>query len=175
MDHTGPGPVIRAGVFVAACLFIFAAPLAGYFGLTRFLSEVATLTWPSAPGRITKNVIEQTDLSEHPRFRPGVYYEYEVDGARYSSQGVFVDDRTFATVEEAAEAARPFPFESSAPVYYRPSDPQRTVLTPGTTVMAWVWLLSPFPLAGVGALLMWGWLVVRRDLKKKKIPSEFDI
>jgi hypothetical protein len=175
MDHQGPGPMLRAGVLAAAGAFILAAPVAGYIGLSRILTEAATLTWPSTPGKITKVVTEQTDLSENPRFRPGVYYDYEVDGTKYSSHGIFVDDRTYGKPEEAAAAALPFPFDSSQPVYYQPSDPQRTVLVPGTTTMGWLWLASPLPLAGVGALLLWGWLVVRRDLRKKKIPSEFDI
>lgn len=175
MNHEGPGPVLRAGVFVAACMFILAAPIFGYIGISRFIGELATLTWPSVPGKITKVITEQTDLTEKPRFRPGVYYDYEVNGTKYSSQGIFVDDRTFSTPEAAAAATRPFPFDTSHPVYYRPANPQRTVLVPGTTVMGWVWLFSPFPVAGIGALLMWGWLVVRRDLRKKKIPKEFDI
>jgi hypothetical protein len=177
MDHEGPGPLLRAGVLLSACLFILAAPVTGYIGLTRFLDEVGTLSWPSVPGKITKVITEQTnpELDDDSRFRPGVYYDYEVNGTKYSGKGIFVDDRTFRKPEQAFEASAPFPFDSSHPVYYQPSNPQRTVLVPGTTTMGWVWLLSPFPLAGIGALLTWGWLVVRRDLKKKKVPSEFDI
>jgi len=139
------------------------------------LHEAAPSNWPSATGTVTKSVVEQTDLSEKPRFRPGIYYTFSVGDKQIESHGAYVDDRTFATTEEAAEFIQKFPQRSNTTVYYNPAKPEQSVLVLGTTMGAWLWLASPFPLAGLGAVSYGGWLVLRRDLKKKKIPSEFDI
>ena len=175
MEPEGPGPILRAGILVAACVLILSAPLAGLFGLKELLKEAGPLSWPETTGKVTRSLIQASRDPEQPKFRLEVAYDYEVDGKQYSSEGVYLEDRTFNSVKDAIQAKEPYSVSSTPTIYYDPDDPENTILERGTRTKSWIWLFSPLVLGGVGGLFLWGWLVLRKELRKKKIPSEFDI
>ena len=116
-------------------------------GILEVRSARESASWPSVQGRVvsakvTRQVSSGTKSSGADRtgsrsgsrssvsFHAKVVYEYTVGGMGYSNDKIAFQaggDR-----EEAERLVAKYPAKGPVTVYYRPGDPQKSVLEPGT-------------------------------------------
>ncbi len=96
--------------------------------------QLEALTFPSTPGEITGN---EWAAQEHEQ---KLEYAYSVGGAAFRGSGLRRDGIWLGPADE--ERARNYPVGKRVEVYYKPSDPQVSLLEPGLTLQH-VLLLTP--------------------------------
>jgi hypothetical protein len=164
---------VRVGGCVAALLQSLAAGAVVLVSLAAVLAAVAmvlyldgqlvwswyaqleTLSFPSTPGVITSNTGEWCDQ--------GLEYDYAVGGVAFHGSGLRRDHIRFMPEDE--ERLKDYPVGRRVPVYFKPGNPQVSLLEPGLT---WQHVLEGTPVAAcvnamvLGPLIYGLWQAVRR-------------
>jgi hypothetical protein len=120
-----------------------------------WFAQLEALTFPSTPGVITRNEGAEP-------FEQKIEYAYSVGGAAFRGRGLRRDETWMPWRAEDDERAKNYPVGQRVAVYYKPSDPQDSLLEPGLTwdfaedlagaFFTGVMVLGP-PLIGIGGLL----------------------
>lgn len=110
--------------FVYFCLFVFVVfPLMLFFIFRTDLDAICSIAWPSVDGKVVISKIEHA-----PSTFPIVFYTYTVSGINYTSGIIsFVS----LTSELRKWNIEDYAVGKIVKVFYRPSDPKRSVLEPG--------------------------------------------
>lgn len=128
-----------AGSLVAMlCVGLFALAL-GALGVVLIVlylrqprKSKASGFWTSTTGKITGNKIrvDETQDDGSVRYLPEVYFEYEVDGARYEGKRVaFGSEPSFPSRKKVEAFLEAYPEEKSIDVFYNPEVPGEAVLS----------------------------------------------
>ncbi|MBI1650442.1 DUF3592 domain-containing protein [Hyphomicrobium sulfonivorans] len=98
---------------------------------TRALGK-ASLTWPSAQGRVTSAVVDSYRTKGGRQYIANIAYSYDVDGKAFAGNRVRFGNYAGAKEKADADVAR---FASGTPVdvFYNPLKPEAATLEPGTS------------------------------------------
>jgi hypothetical protein len=153
-DHLH-SPIVRFGVGVWAVMFLFAAPVSGFFLTRIFLDARDSATWPTVPGRLTRAQVGETAVR---RYYVDVAYTYRVGSREYVGTKVRASDGEYDRRAGAVRALRGLAAGQPVTVFYSPADPQRAVLRAGTGVQEYALLFVPVVMLGIGVsgfVLLW--------------------
>ena len=94
-----------------------------------------SLNWIPVEGTIISSNLELEVDADSAAWIARIKYEYEVNGERFISSGVTVDDVNAGAVSLCERRARKhvnrYPVGASVTVYHDPNDPSQSVLEPG--------------------------------------------
>ncbi len=140
--------VRKARKFFAGCFGIFMVVfLIIWYAILAFIFEEAgngrdAVNWPTTSGQVVETKVtshtsssssgsgRSRTTSTTTSYTPLVLYRYRVDDLELENDTV----QTMTTYETRAEAklvTDKYPVESTVSVYYKPSDPGKSVLVPG--------------------------------------------
>jgi hypothetical protein len=113
------------------------------------LNAIDAKSWPSVEGEIVTAEVIHT---KGKNYKPNFFYTYAVNGVTYinsrmtyGSQGGKID-----VVNKVMEA---YPLFSKVRVYYKPNDPDISVVEPGYT-HSWIKLLVPITFFFIGLYIL---------------------
>jgi len=121
-------------------------------------SRLALLSarWPTVAGTvISAQVVEDTSGRGTASF-PRVRYSYVVNGTTYIGRRIYFRDAS-ELPEQAQTTVRSFPLNSHVAVYYRPENPDDSLLKPGLYWYSFAWLglaLMAVAIGGTGLFLL---------------------
>jgi hypothetical protein len=142
-----PSP-LATGVF-----FLVPGPAISLFAFWYFWMVVASYTWPTTEAEVTRS--EVVEGAESSRFKPGVAYQYEVDGITYTASGVDWGALDMARAD-AQRIVEQYPVGTAVTIHYHPTAPYRAVIEPrgGWRVYCPLSLLGVvFTIAGIMIIL----------------------
>ena len=160
----------RKNTYILALAMLIAGVFLGYVGWKDLQHARASSSWPEAPGTVTSSGVSQQetrDTKTHRTritYKPGVYYNYKVNGRAFSSDRISFGDYSSSNRSRAQKIVSKYPRGKSVTVHYNPEEPGMAVLE---TRLSW----SVFvPLAGGILFLAVGVLVLRSAGRQP--PSE---
>jgi hypothetical protein len=126
----------------------------GYAGL-QIRGGLQVRAWPTAPGRVGSNAVDETGVGDLPRFRPRLTYSYQVRDQWYIGNRIqYGSPREFAFPSWARGwVAKNCPEGSAVTVAYNPNRPDQAVLRPGVPLWTYVLGATGLVLAALGAVL----------------------
>lgn len=125
---------LTARTLVAAIPLIFGLGLATWSVITLYRAD-ASENWPIVNGTIVSATVggqeaERSD-TEYFTLRPNIYYEFEVDGIRYTSNRISFGLSAYGDEDRAQRMVALYPPGKSVPIRYNPKNPAVAVLEPG--------------------------------------------
>ena len=141
LDGTGPFRKWISGCFGVFLLLFFVA----WYAILGFIFEEASngrdaVNWPTTSGqvvetKVTSHTSTSSSGSSRTRssttsYRPWVLYRYSVDGLELENHTVQTMT-SYDTRSEATLVTDEYPVGSTVSVYYKPTDPDTSVLVPG--------------------------------------------
>lgn len=148
------GPVARllAGVVLSGLGFFLGYSL----GKPLRDQSLASVSWPTTEGRITRSELVRTVSDGKAMFTSDVGYTYDLDGRSLEGERVwFGDGYRSSNVSEFRRVVAEYPVGRQVRVHYDPLAPENSVLEPGAT-----WSGSLLYFAGLGTLALGGILVL---------------
>jgi hypothetical protein len=128
-------------------MFILSAPVSGYF-LTRIFFEArASASWPSVMGTLTKAEVAEVGIG---RWRADVAYSYRVGRNEFTGSRIRASDGEYEIRDGAVQAMDGMNVGQRMSVFYKPSDPQQSVLRPGVGFQEYALLFVPVLMLGAG-------------------------
>lgn len=128
--------------YLCGGFFVFAFFLGGaaaiFFGYRNRQKATESLNWPQVPGTITQAEIKKDYDTDAEGFTttsyvPEIQYQYQVGGKEFTNQRIsFGGTRTYSSIKKAEEALSQYPVKSPVSVYYKPDNPEESVLVQGT-------------------------------------------
>lgn len=147
-------PVIRT---LASLKFLFFGLVIGGFitmlGWRDISRAKASANWPNVQGEITESKVDIRIMdvpSNQHHSRPNrsneslpahfatIRYEYTVDGTVFKGGRVAFGDHGSSNPAHADEIVNKYPIGKSVTVYYRPDNPQESLLEPGLKRQSWL-------------------------------------
>jgi len=92
---------------------------------------IVSSNWPTTEGEIVSSYVEVGDHGDSWSAWPRVSYTYLVDGKKYTSNNIEVEDFGRATDSYAQKVIQRYPEGARVKVFYEPDDPAVAVLEPG--------------------------------------------
>ena len=141
LDGTGPFRKWISGCFGVFLLLFFVA----WYAILGFIFEEASngrdaVNWPTTSGqvvetKVTSHTSTSSSGSSRTRssttsYRPWVLYRYSVDGLELENHTVQTMT-SYDTRSQATLVTDEYPVGSTVSVYYKPTDPDTSVLVPG--------------------------------------------
>lgn len=148
------GPVARflAGIVLTALGFFLAFTL----GKPLRDQSLASGSWPTTEGRITRSELVRTVSKGTAMYTADIGYTYDLDGRSFEGERVwFGDDYRSSNAAEFRRVVAAYPVDRQVRVHYDPAAPEASVLEPGAT-----WSGSLLYFAGLGTLALGGILVL---------------
>jgi hypothetical protein len=149
MSHQSP--IVRFGRGLAVMILLLSGPISGYALVRIFLVARASAGWPTVPGQLTRAEVDATAAG---RYRAGVSYTYNLNGAQYIGNRIRASDGEFGFREGAEQQIQGLEPGQSVEVHYDPADPSRSVLRAGAGFQEYVLLMVPPTLFSLGVFLM---------------------
>lgn len=118
-------------IFDAIILLYVAVLVAMHRKGRRLRAEVAaSRTWPAAPSRVVGSQIHESYTSKGgTTYRPGIAYEYDVDGTRHrSARPYFGEVVGYSWKRNADRDLASFVADAQVQVFYDPADASRAVI-----------------------------------------------
>jgi hypothetical protein len=129
--------------------------------------QLAALSYATTPGRVISSevkVIRSKRKSERNAYSPNIRFSYEVDGKPYEGNRYRYGQMATADKSAALTVAQ-YPAGAAVTVYYRPSDPNESLLRPGVMGCDLFVLLFMLPFNVVMLFIWWAFgnqLILRR-------------
>lgn len=109
-----------------------------YVGIQQALEMGDSREWPTTGGVITAAYITgshktSTEKGWHGnryQYAVRVQYAYEVDGVSYSGNRLRIRPNKYSSEKSAQRELAEYPLGQRVPVYYNPSEPERSLLKP---------------------------------------------
>ena len=124
--------LVCAGIYVIVKAFI------------QYVSDKRALAWPTTTGRIISSEVEgkwETSNGDSTyMYSPRIEYTYEVSGVQYTGDRFRQVEISTTGPGNAESVVSQFPVGSEVEVYYRPSNPSKSMLgraafTPGILIL----------------------------------------
>ena len=147
----------RIGISVVLLVFIGIGCVPLTWAIHAMREAGASVTWPTAPGKITKSQVgvtttrtrERTNYDRTSRtYSAEIEYEFEAEGATFHGSRVTVVSDQFGDEAYAQATCEKYPVNKAVTVSYKPGDPAECLLEPGR------WGGIGFQLAFAGALIL---------------------
>ncbi|MFH1923230.1 MAG: DUF3592 domain-containing protein [Planctomycetota bacterium] len=140
-------------------VFTLAGGGLGVWATTTLIEAAASRSWPQASGRITESRVESWEDSEGDRsYAASINYEYEVNRIRYTGDRISFGDHSSGGPSLAHSLVRRYPTRKGVQIFYDPNRPERSVLKPGLTPLAFLFLgLAGLPLL-IGFTMIFFWI-----------------
>ncbi len=135
--------------------------LALYVGISNVLNARESSSWPSVEGKITKSEVRirvgssgEQSVSSSATYHADIEYDYAVEGENLKGTRIAFGDLGTADPADADTIRDKYPKGTDVTVYYKPKEPQLSLLEPGLKISAWfpVFFGIPFLLVGVALL-----------------------
>jgi len=133
-------------------LFVLVGAGLSYFGVLRVVQAKASEDWPSTSGRVLESLVESRFSNRANAglvYEAEVLYEYAIEGTTYKNNRVTASDWGTDDPGRAQRTVNRYPKDADVTVYYRPDDPEQSVLEPGTSVTTAI-----MPVMGGGFLII---------------------
>ena len=142
---------------LVAEIFLVIGVLLGGFLLWQLIKGMKAKNWPTAPGkvvnsRVTRSVSQDSDGDRSTTYGAEINYRYEVDGYEYSGDRRSFADYSSSNRRRAEKIVLRFAPGTDVDVYYRPDDPEKSVLEPGINLVSVLFLLLPVIFVVIGVL-----------------------
>jgi len=125
-------------IYLAAGFFV-AGIAAGVFGFPKLAAVMASKTWPSVPGSVSKSGMRTVGGPGGGRgFEAEIQAVYEVDGIVYACRRVNPASGLMRSADDAQAVLDRYPAGASVPVYYNPANPRESLLEPGFARAEWI-------------------------------------
>ncbi len=125
---------------VVTILVLISLSAGGVYLYGKYVDRMTTLSklsleWPSTEGLITHSNLEtrqrKVGTSRKMQHTVEINYEYVVDGDLYRNDTAQFNQNNLSTIEKQRLIAR-YPEGRQVEVFYNPSDPDESVLVPGS-------------------------------------------
>lgn len=141
-------------------IFLIIGVILGGFLLWQVLKGLKAKNWPTVPGRVLASRVT-TSVSYDDGHRSTTYgaevsYHFEVDGLEYTGDRRSFADYSSSSIRRAEKIVAKYMPGTEVTVYYRPDEPEESVLEPGTNMVMVLFLLLPAIFLVVGVLGLLG-------------------
>ena len=146
-------------------IFIIGGIIAAYFGINTIKLAIASESWPTVEGKVTRSDIriEEREVERDGRtvrethYIPIVSYHYTVNGLAHISNKVsFVEVSYDKTCSNCANAIRnKYPKDTIVKVHYNPEKPNEAVLEAGLQLRTFSTLAGGIIASLVGTLFFY--------------------
>ena len=141
-------------------IFLIVGVVLGGFLLWQLIKGMKAKNWPTAQGRVVDSRVSTSysyddDGDRSTTYGAEISYRYDIDGSEYSGHRRTFSDFSSSNRRRAEKIVAQYMPGTDVPVYYRPDDPEESVLEPGINVVSVLFLLLPgiFVVIGVSGLL----------------------
>jgi hypothetical protein len=157
-DRESRKPMTRRQCKVLASLFTLVGASMFMFGVKHVFYAEQCMEWPTVEGRVIRSAVELIRGGKGgTSYDSEVFYEYQIEGRTYSSNGVRFGDLGSGTDSNARTVVDRYPTGAKVVVFVSPENPAESVLEPGRSGQT-------FLLPGVGVLFVLIGLVAFRLL-----------
>ena len=139
-DSTAHSSRTRIGISTLLLLFIGAGSVPLTWAVQGIREAGASLTWPTAPGKITRSEVGVTTTRTRQRanfdrtsrsYAAEIEYEFEAEGTTWHGSRVAVESIEFGDESAARAACEKYSLHKAVTVSYQPGNPGECVLEPG--------------------------------------------
>jgi hypothetical protein len=138
---------------VAEIFFVLGVLLAAFF-VWQLVKGVRARKWPTTEGRVLESqVTKETsydDGSSSTTYGAEITYRYEVDGEEYSGKRRSFADYRSSNRRRAVKIVARYAPGAVIMVYYRPDQPDESVLEPGMSAGFFLFLILPLTFMAIG-------------------------
>ena len=137
-------------------------------GVRDIMGGMKSRSWPTTDGYVNSATIQKhypstSDHTRTPTYTPKVYYEYTVDGKKYTAHRVSFSGATGGKYGDAEEVVNRYPVGSKITVYYDPDNRAESVLEPGFVWTSLIMALAGLVFLGVAAILFRAYVTQRES------------
>jgi hypothetical protein len=148
---------------LVAEIFLFLGVVVAGAILWNLIKGMKAKNWPAAPGQVvasqvTVNVSYDDDGDRSTTYGADIMYRYTVDGYEYNGNRRTFADYKSSNRNRAEKIVGQYAPATDVPVYYRPDDPEESVLEPGVNAVSFLLLLLPLVFVGIGVAGLLGLL-----------------
>ena len=142
---------------LVAEIFLIVGVLLGGFLLWQLIKGMKAKNWPTAQGRVidsrvSTSVSYDDDGDRSTTYGAEISYSYDIDGYEYSGHRRSFSDFSSSNRRRAEKIVARYAPGTNMPVYYRPDDPEESVLEPGINLVSVLFLLLPAIFLVIGVL-----------------------
>jgi Protein of unknown function (DUF3592) len=138
-------------------IFLIVGVILGGFLFWQVLKGLKAKNWPTVSGKVADSKVTMHYDDEGDRmYGSFVSYLYNVDGLAYNGDKRSFGDYSSNNRQRAEKIVARYMPGTDVKVYYRPDDPEDSVLEPGTNMVMVLFLLLPAVFLVVGVLGLLG-------------------
>jgi hypothetical protein len=126
-----PPPSVIWIVYIFTAFAGLFGVLSIYVGINMLQLSIESTDWPSVQGTVTSTRIVQSTDGHAVIYAPEVRYTYLIGKSTFSSTQVSLADHAGSDFSEAQEILNHYTSGQIVTVYYRPSNPQESILKVG--------------------------------------------
>ncbi len=139
-------------IFFSVCFILSAA--IGTYGLYYVRKAVATRKWLAGQARITHSSVEShQDIVTIYAAR--VEYQFTDDGQQYTSECINLVQNGSSDSRLAQKIIKKYPRDKLVPVYFKPNNPNESVLERRFSILIFAPLLFGFVGTGLSGILLY--------------------
>jgi hypothetical protein len=127
-----------------------------------------SLKWPTTGGVIISSEIKKSEYENSTTYHANVLYKYAVGEKLYSSERVSFGQYGSNDPEHARSIVRRYEKGQNISVYFNPADPNKSVLEPGVSWGAYIFLGMSIGFFGLGAFtaVLFGFIAPKLEQKR---------
>ena len=105
------------------------------FGVRGLIRSRASLSWPTAQGKVVASQVERSGTGE--TYHAKILYEFAVDGTTFNGDRVAYGDFAHGDPHSPLPVVRRYPKGRVVTVHYMPGKPEECLLEPGLQAQHW--------------------------------------
>jgi hypothetical protein len=133
--------------------FMLMGTFALFFGVRGVIRGHASAAWPAVPGVIQESSVEYQSSSKGGTYHARIRYTYVLESTAHNGSRVAYGGFGTSGPSHAQKIVNRYPVGRAVTVRYMPSDPDESVLEPGTDFGTWMMPLIGFVFATQGILM----------------------
>ncbi len=139
----------KAMVFIFSYIFPYAFVIAGgvllVVGARQMQNGMESREWPGVPGKVleskvTRHTSRDSDGHSSTSYKVEIEFAYEVDGQALEGDQLAFGQMNHNRKSQAEAKRRQYPKGKEVTVYYKPGEPETSVLETGITAGVWLFL-----------------------------------
>ena len=107
----------------------------GIKAISAYQNARSSSSWPSIAGAVIRSEVAKSSFRSRRggriSYQPVITYTYTVDGISYKSNRIKFGKTSSSFITSVQKIIDRYPFGSTVTVYYKPSNPNTSVLVPG--------------------------------------------
>ena len=126
-----------------------------FIGWPTLQDAKASESWPSVKGKVIESeLVRSRNKDNKSSYSADVIYEFTVDGEEFEGDNVWFGQYGSSNRSEMQKIVTEYPVGKEVDVYYKPDDPNESVLQPGAFTSSYMLLIFGGIFAGVGLLML---------------------